>query len=162
MIPHFCGLLPAVADQLVAAFEEHEKRQHAKELEEAENARKIQEGSEGGLDGDRQFTLTKNNVNSILEQVFMKDPARMGTLKRAPTVKKAAIDPKNISLDDFSLHSVLGRGAFGKVLLSFRNANRTLTLSMQVMLVSEKVTGSYFAMKALKKEFIIKNDDVGR
>jgi hypothetical protein len=30
------------------------------------------------------------------------------------------------------------------------------------MLVSEKVTGSYFAMKALKKEFIIKNDDVGR
>jgi hypothetical protein len=114
MIPHFCGLLPAVADQLVAAFEEHEKRQHAKELEEAENARKIQEGSDGP-DGDRQFTLSKSNVNSILEQVFQKDPARMGTLKRAPSVKKAAVDPKSVCLEDFSLHSVLGRGAFGKV-----------------------------------------------
>jgi serine/threonine protein kinase len=48
-------------------------------------------------------------------------------------------------LEDFSLHAVLGRGAFGKVLL-----------------VSENKTGAYFALKALKKEFIVKNDDVGR
>lgn len=65
------------------------------------------------------------------------------TLKRAPTVKTQ--NPSKVDLEDFALHSVLGRGAFGKV-----------------MLVSEKSTGSYFAMKALKKEFIVKNDDVQR
>lgn len=50
-----------------------------------------------------------------------------------------------IILEDFSLHAVLGRGAFGKVLL-----------------VSENKTGAYFALKALKKDFIVKNDDVSR
>jgi serine/threonine protein kinase len=50
-----------------------------------------------------------------------------------------------IILEDFSLHAVLGRGAFGKVLL-----------------VSENKTGAYFALKALKKDFIVKNDDIGR
>lgn len=46
-------------------------------------------------------------------------------------------------LDDFELLAVLGRGAFGKV-----------------MLVQQKETNSLFAMKALKKEFIVQNDDV--
>ena len=51
----------------------------------------------------------------------------------------------DLILEDFDLHAVLGRGAFGKVLL-----------------VSEKKTGNYYALKALKKDFIVKNDDIGR
>ena len=51
----------------------------------------------------------------------------------------------DIILEDFSLHAVLGRGAFGKVLL-----------------VSDNKTGEYYAMKALKKDFIVKNDDINR
>ncbi|KAJ3118144.1 Serine/threonine kinase [Phlyctochytrium bullatum] len=50
---------------------------------------------------------------------------------------------KNITLNDFNFIAVLGRGAFGKV-----------------MLAEEKSTGKHYAIKALKKEFIIKNDDV--
>ncbi|KAJ3413318.1 Serine/threonine kinase [Chytridiales sp. JEL 0842] len=48
-----------------------------------------------------------------------------------------------VSIDDFHFECVLGRGAFGKV-----------------MLAKEKQTGNYYAIKALKKEFIIQNDDV--
>ncbi|KAI9315794.1 kinase-like domain-containing protein [Zopfochytrium polystomum] len=50
---------------------------------------------------------------------------------------------KNVSLEDFEFVSVLGRGAFGKV-----------------MLAQEKQTTKYYAIKALKKEFILQNDDV--
>ncbi|KAJ3303218.1 Serine/threonine kinase, partial [Blyttiomyces sp. JEL0837] len=50
---------------------------------------------------------------------------------------------KNITLDDFYFEAVLGRGAFGKV-----------------MLAQDRYTQQYFAIKAVKKEFIIQNDDV--
>ena len=62
MIPSFCGLAPAMADQLVAAFEEHEKKLHAKELEEAENERKIRQSETGP---ERTFTLTKDLLQKV-------------------------------------------------------------------------------------------------
>lgn len=48
-----------------------------------------------------------------------------------------------ISVDDFNILKMLGRGNFGKV-----------------MLVEHKVTGVLYAMKTLKKEFIIQNDEL--
>ncbi|KAI9360857.1 hypothetical protein DFJ73DRAFT_639490 [Zopfochytrium polystomum] len=50
---------------------------------------------------------------------------------------------KRVSLSDFDFVAVLGRGAFGKV-----------------MLAQERMTQKYYAIKALKKEFIIQNDDI--
>ena len=50
---------------------------------------------------------------------------------------------RTVTLDDFNLIAVLGRGAFGKV-----------------MLASEKRSNKLYAIKALKKEFIVQNDDV--
>ncbi|KAJ3284780.1 Serine/threonine kinase [Borealophlyctis nickersoniae] len=51
--------------------------------------------------------------------------------------------PKGIGLDDFNFIAVLGRGNFGKV-----------------MLAEDKYNKQLFAIKVLKKEFIIENDEV--
>lgn len=59
-----------------------------------------------------------------------------------PTIHNSK--PKKIpTMDDFVLHRVLGKGNFGKV-----------------MLVEEKETKRMYAIKVLKKEFIIENDEI--
>lgn len=65
MIPSFCGLAPAMADQLVAAFEEHERKMHKKELEEAENERKLQITEQEDLGPERGFTLSKDLLKKV-------------------------------------------------------------------------------------------------
>ncbi|XP_014916362.1 protein kinase C delta type-like [Poecilia latipinna] len=70
---------------------------------------------------------------------------------RPPPATTPAQDPTpaptsqllHLKLDNFILHKVLGKGSFGKV-----------------MLAELKGTGHYFAVKALKKDVVLMDDDV--
>jgi hypothetical protein len=153
MVPCFCGLDPQMADTLIAAFEAHEQKMHQKEIEEAEAARKEKvvfaeadiKNFEGALTAQTPSTGVPPAIPSKVEIPARKEsappPKPVVVAAPAPVASPAIL--KNVSLDDFHFIAVLGRGAFGKV-----------------MLASEKRTNGLYAIKALKKEFIIQNDDI--
>ncbi|KAJ1548811.1 Serine/threonine kinase [Cladochytrium tenue] len=115
---------------LIAAQKREQERQIQREYE--ENMQRQKEKFEREREEEKAAHLRKMTVVNPPAP-----PARVGRLPIPDSVSR------KVTLDDFDFLSVLGRGAFGKV-----------------MLAQEKTTRNFYAMKALKKEFILQNDDV--
>lgn len=70
-------------------------------------------------------------------------PTQQGVLERKESPSQPRTEGKRIGLEHFNFLAVLGKGNFGKV-----------------MLAETKATKKLYAIKVLKKEFIIENDEV--
>ncbi|CAG8557120.1 10330_t:CDS:10 [Ambispora leptoticha] len=79
------------------------------------------------------------NQQPIIQQQFPPPPPSPSQAPDYNMVKK----PRKVGLEDFNFLAVLGKGNFGKV-----------------MLAEEKYNKQLYAIKVLKKEFIIENDEV--
>jgi serum/glucocorticoid-regulated kinase 2 len=91
---------------------------------------------------DREERILRRN--DFLQRLLQKDQEDEEKEATEKKFTSALIETKEkVTLRDFQLKKVLGRGSFGKV-----------------MLVRKKDTGQYFAMKILKKDFIIKRNQV--
>lgn len=95
--------------------------------------------------GTSQFSgiYTDNRASSTAPPVAAGSATKVATTtSTTPAARKSAI-PKTVGLNDFSFVAVLGKGNFGKVMLSEERWNKKL-----------------YAIKVLKKEFIIENDEI--
>lgn len=146
VVPFFCGLAPEMADILVTAFEAHERKQREKEIEQEENTRiAIPVFEVSDLTNLALGTANEENPPPLtlpidIDHVEPKFDPNAEII--SPVLSKKS-ENVSIGLEDFHLIAVLGRGSFGKVMLS-----------------KDKITGELFAIKALKKDFIVQNDDV--
>ncbi|KAI8620660.1 kinase-like domain-containing protein [Chytriomyces sp. MP71] len=144
-MPTFCQLKPEVAITLMTALEDVERRRHLKELESAERGRVVSGsppvvGEEGGASGVSTPNIASGDAISGSGTPELSTGGRFEIKRKS--VPLLSIMGK-IQLEDFEMLSVIGRGAFGKV-----------------MLIEEKSTKKLYAMKALKKEHLIEQDDV--
>lgn len=93
---------------------------------------------------DEKFKIdTADFINQNMKEVLGTGTSGSGDKKRSNTIFSKHKTIKSVSLEDFQTMKVLGRGSFGKVCL-----------------VQYLPTKEYYAMKSLKKDVLLDQDQV--
>ncbi|KAE9551371.1 hypothetical protein FO519_005425 [Halicephalobus sp. NKZ332] len=100
------------------------------------NANRIQDNAQDLMHGDEYTPKKANSIRNALPDTEIQSSKRSSKIS-------VGISTGPVSVDNFRLISVLGRGHFGKVILS-----------------QYKPTGKHFALKVLKKGDILARDEV--
>ncbi|TPX41293.1 hypothetical protein SeMB42_g05634 [Synchytrium endobioticum] len=132
-------------NQQVMSMQDHQRRQQQlfiQQQQQAEHMKRFQ--SANGVAAAAAFiqqqqvaTAQQQHLQAMQHQQTITLHSRSSIGKRKMSVRKF------VNLNDFSLIAVLGKGAFGKVTL-----------------VEDKRTKELFALKSLKKEHAIENNDI--
>ncbi|KND02050.1 AGC/PKC protein kinase [Spizellomyces punctatus DAOM BR117] len=159
LVPNFCGLKPQLINQMKSAIDQAERVRKEKGVMRSEMERQKQQQL---LQQQQQQQLQQQQLQQQQQQqpaapsrtdsanAMLQAGDRL-TIPAGPVaVANTRVDsvvggagPKGIGLDDFTFIAVLGKGNFGKVLLA-----------------RERYSNQLYAIKVLKKEFIIENDEV--
>ncbi|PVH96128.1 kinase-like protein [Periconia macrospinosa] len=132
--------MPPPASQSLASFPSHQNARLEKKTDHRRDARSV----EGQIPESYKQPIQASPVSPSGEKSTTEPrtndvvPARKPVLPHSPAATKS-----HMGIDQFDFIAVLGRGNFGKV-----------------MLAETKTTKQLYAIKVLKKESIIKNDDI--
>ncbi|KAJ3354819.1 Serine/threonine kinase [Entophlyctis luteolus] len=124
------------------AIDQAEKLKREKEIMKAEKSKAKEAADRNQTAAINEQKLKSSSVPAA--QIVSPDTERFSVIaSEGPhTAKNARNISRGIGLDDFNLITVLGKGNFGKVIL-----------------VEEKLTKKNYAIKVLKKDFVIENDE---